>query len=390
MEVPQEVVASEDIARLVTAMNAGCEAPFKDALLAAKEEDGGGVRCVITDVIWYSAQAVARGLGVPALGVMTASASNFRLYMAFQNLFDKACLPEANKDHHPVEEPPPYRACAEYLLRHDASSLAGFADVFRQAVDGARQSSGLIFNTLSAMEAADLDQIREDLFAVPVFAVGPLHRLAPQANASSSLYGETEADRRCLGWLDAHEPGSVLYVSFGSLAAMDQHEFAELAWGLAASKRPFLWVVRPRLVRGFQSGELPDGLEEEVRGRGMVVSWAPQVEVLAHPAVGAFFTHGGWNSTVEAMSEGVPMICHPLDGDQYANARYVCRVWKVGVEVETAATGQLERGKIKAAVEKMVDDKEIRERMNGFKIAAEKAINAQTDVIALVDLIKSF
>lgn len=331
---------------------------------------------------------MARGLGVPALGVMTASASNFRLYMAFQNLFDKACLPEANKED-PDEEPPPYRARAEYLLRHDASSLAGFADVFRQAVHGARQSSGFILNTLSAMEAADLDQIREDM-SVPVFAVAPLHRLSPQASASSSLYGETEADRGCLGWLDRQEPGSVLYVSFGSLAAMEAHEFVELAWGLAASKRPFLWVVRPKLVRGFESGELPDGLEEEVRGRGMIVGWAPQVEVLAHPAVGAFFTHSGWNSTVEAMAEGVPMICHPLDGDQYANARYVCHVWKVGVEVETAATGQLERGKIKDAIEKVVDDKEIRERMNGFKIAAEEAINAQTDLIGLVDLIKSF
>ncbi|KAM0894343.1 hypothetical protein ACQ4PT_024513 [Festuca glaucescens] len=260
-------------------MNAGCEAPFKDRLAALLASEEGGVRCVITDVIWYTAQAVARDLGVPALGIMTASAANFRLYMAFQTLIDNAYLPVQ---------------------------------------------------------------------------------------------------------------GSVLYVSFGSLAAMDLHEFVELAWGLAASKRPFLWVVRPKLIRGFQSGELPDGLEEEVRGRGMIVSWAPQVEVLAHPALGAFFTHSGWNSTVEAMSEGVPMICHPLDGDQYAKARYVYHVWKVGVEVETAATGQLQREEIKAAIEKMVDDIEIRERMNGFKIAAEEAIKVQTDLTGLVDLIKSF
>lgn len=86
----------------------------------------------------------------------------------------------------------------------------------------------------------------------------------------------------------------MLYVSFGSMAAMDPHEFVELAWGLAASKRPFLWVVRPMLIRGFESGGLPDGLEEEeVRGHCRIVSWAPQVEVLAHPAVGSFFTHSG-------------------------------------------------------------------------------------------------
>ncbi|MDN4175901.1 hypothetical protein QWY28_23335, partial [Nocardioides sp. SOB77] len=98
----------------------------------------------------------------------------------------------------------------------------------------------------------------------------------------------------------------------------------ELAWGLAASKRPFLWVVRPTLIRGYESGQLPDGLDEQIRDHGRLVSWAPQVEVLAHPAVGAFITHSGWNSTVEAVSEGVPMICLPLHGDQFSNARYVC------------------------------------------------------------------
>lgn len=191
VEVPQEVVASEDIARLVTAMNAGCKEPFKDRLAAlVAAEEGGGVRCVITDVIWYTAQAVARDLGVPALGIMTASAANFRLYMAFQTLIDKAYLhvQEAQKED-PVEELPPYRL--KDFLRHDASSLAGFADLFRQIVDGARQSSGLIFNTLSTIEAANLDRIREDL-SVPVLAVAALHKLVPQANASSSLYGETQ------------------------------------------------------------------------------------------------------------------------------------------------------------------------------------------------------
>ncbi|KAM0894341.1 hypothetical protein ACQ4PT_024513 [Festuca glaucescens] len=74
-------------------MNAGCEAPFKDRLAALLASEEGGVRCVITDVIWYTAQAVARDLGVPALGIMTASAANFRLYMAFQTLIDNAYLP---------------------------------------------------------------------------------------------------------------------------------------------------------------------------------------------------------------------------------------------------------------------------------------------------------
>ncbi|CAN6338758.1 unnamed protein product [Urochloa humidicola] len=388
VEVSPELMASEDIARIVMAMNSASEVPFRNrlaALLAAE-----GVRCVVTDAAWYSAKEAARGLGVPVLGIMTANAGCFRVYMAYPTLIEKGYLPvtEANKDV-PVEELPPY--LVRDLVRHDGSRLEEFADLLRLMVAGARQSSGLIVHTFAAIEAANVDKIREGL-SIPVFAIAPLNELAPPDKAT--LYGEVKADRQCLGWLDTREPGSVLYVSFGSLAAMDPHEFVELAWGLALSKRPFLWVVRPKVIRGFESGDLPYGVKEEVGDRSMIVSWAPQEEVLAHPAVGAFFTHSGWNSTMEAISEGVPMICQPMHGDQSGNARYVCDLWKVGVELEG---NKMERGRIKAAVEKIMESREgreIRARMDGLKIAAEKAVNeggsSLTDLIKLIDLIKSF
>ncbi|CAO2150151.1 unnamed protein product [Urochloa humidicola] len=394
VEVSPELMASGDVARIVMAMNASSEAPFRDrlaALVAAKAEGaGGGVHCVITDTVWYLAMAVARDLGVPVLSIMTASAASFRVHMAYPTLINKGYLPvtEENKDD-TVQELPPY--FVKDLERQEMSKLEEFAEMLRLMLVGARQSSGLIIHTFAAIEAANLDQICMDM-SIPVFAVAPLNKLAPPAKAT--LYGELQADRQCLGWLDTREPGSVVYVSFGSFAVVEPHEFVELAWGLALSKRPFLWVVRPNLIRGFESSELPDGVLEEVGDRGMIISWAPQEEVLAHPAVGAFFTHSGWNSTMEAISEGVPMICHPLHGDQFGNARYVCDVWKVGVELEG---NQLERGKIMAAVEKIMDSeegREIRERINGLKIAAENGIKKEgtslTDLIKLVDLIKSF
>lgn len=95
VDVPPEVVASEDIARLVIELNAGMKAPFKHRLeaLLTEGEEGGSVRCVITDVIWYSAQAAARELGVPALGMMTSCASSFRTFMAYPALIEKGYLP---------------------------------------------------------------------------------------------------------------------------------------------------------------------------------------------------------------------------------------------------------------------------------------------------------
>ncbi|KAL6875774.1 hypothetical protein ACP4OV_013287 [Aristida adscensionis] len=349
-EVPAELVASVDIARLMTALNHTCAAPFKDqlAVLCRGEaaEVEGRVCCVITDVVWYSAQAATRELGVPALGLMTSSAASFRTYMAYPTLIEKGYLPvqEARKDD-PVDELPPFRV--KDLQRIDTSSLADFADLLQHTVAGARRSSGLIINTFDAIEATELDMIREDM-VIPVFAVAPLNKFS--RSGKTSLY-RLRQDRRCLEWLDRQVRGSVIYVSLGSLAAMEPHEFMELAWGLAESKWSFLWVVkRPSLIRGFESGELPEGLQEEIRDRGMIVDWAPQGEVLAHPAICAFVTHSGWNSTMEAISEGVPMISRPFFEDQFRNARFVCHVWRVGVEVEVET--QLEREKIKFAIEK--------------------------------------
>lgn len=132
---------------------------------------------------------------------------------------------------------------------------------------------------------------------------------------------------------------------------MHETEFLETAWGLANSVQPFLWVVRPGLVHGTEWLEpLPSGFLERMDGRCHIVKWAPQQEVLAHPSVGAFWTHSGWNSTLEGICEEVPMICQPCFSDQKVNARYVSRVWRVGVQLEHG----LERGEIERAIRRLM------------------------------------
>lgn len=255
-------------------------------------------------------------------------------------------------------------------------------------LESARSSSGVIVNTFADLEGAELRKIADGVSA-PVFAIGPLHRISSGADSSLLIQ-----DRSCLDWLDKQEAGSVLYVSFGSLASMNQEELVETAWGLANSGAPFLWVIRPDLVQGSQKvSTLPGGFEEETRGRGMVVSWAPQQEVLEHSSVGGFWTHNGWNSTLESICEGVPMICRPHFADQMINARYVQEVWRTGFELE----GKLERAKIERAVRKLVFEEEgleMKRRAKDLKNKARRCIekggSSEIAIDSLVNCIMSF
>ena len=140
----------------------------------------------------------------------------------------------------PVEELPPLRVRdLFYSSRSDQEKLR---NLLARAVEAVNSSSGLVINTFDALEPAELERIRSELRIPTVLAPGPLHKLSSKNTSSSSLL---DKDYDCIKWLDKQPPRSVLYVSFGSLASMDPDEFLEVAWGLAASDHPFLWVVRP-------------------------------------------------------------------------------------------------------------------------------------------------
>ncbi|KAL3514165.1 hypothetical protein ACH5RR_026882 [Cinchona calisaya] len=119
---------------------------------------------------------------------------------------------------------------------------------------------------------------------------------------------------------------------------MTPEQLSEFAWGLANSKQNFVWVLRPDLVLG-DSAILPTEFLEETKERGMFASWCPQEEVLSHPSVGGFLTHTGWNSTIESISYGVPMICWPFFSDQLTNCWYCCTKWGNGMEIDKMLRG---------------------------------------------------
>lgn len=247
-------------------------------------------------------------------------------------------------------------------------------------------SSGWLCNTSEEFETVGAAALR-NLVKLPVWTIGPLLPDAVVRNddTSGSLDSISEhrpgkrlgiTPERCVEFLDAHPPGSVVYVCFGSQNTITESNMKELAAGLEASERPFIWVMRPPF--GFDMGSemrdewLPPGFKERVTGvekkRGLLVrDWAPQMEILRHGSTGAFLSHCGWNSTMESLSQGVPIIGWPMAGEQSYNVKMMVEEMGVCVELARGAAGEVSREEVRRAIEAAMDAKggkgeELRER----------------------------
>ncbi|KAL2338608.1 hypothetical protein Fmac_013054 [Flemingia macrophylla] len=151
--------------------------------------------------------------------------------------------------------------------------------------------------------------------------VGPFILTMPQSF--------TPDEDGCLPWLNTQKEGTVVYISFGSVIMPPPHELAALAEALEETKYPFIWAFR-----GNPEKQLPQGFLERTKTQGKVVGWAPQMQILKHAAAGVCMTHGGWNSILDCIVGGVPMISRPFFGDQSLNTATLEHVWGIGGGLE--------------------------------------------------------
>jgi len=250
---------------------------------------------------------------------------------------------------------------------------------------------GVVVNSFEELEAAyarEFKKARND----KVWFVGPvsLRNRNHLDKAQRGNNNNTSSDAHsCMKWLDLQTPNSVIYVCLGSICNLNPLQFIELGMALEASKVPFIWVIRER----NQTEELmkwikESGFEERTKGVGlMILGWSPQVLILSHPAIGGFITHCGWNSTLEAISLGVPMLTWPLFGDQFFNERFVVNIIRIGVSVgvespvlwgDEEKTGVLvKKEDVVRAIEKLMDEgSESEERRKRARELAEMAKTA--------------
>lgn len=382
-------IASLDLTAIVLVLNDKCQLPFQECLaklVKEQETRGDQIACVIYDELSYFSEATAHNLKLPSIIFRTSNANTFLARSVLIEMYVLGRIPLADPlSQKAVPEHPPLRQ--RDLPISSFGPMKNFFKLLGNARD-VRRSSAIVYNTMDCLEGSSLAKLQQHCH-VPIFAIGPIHKIVPAPSCSL-----LEEDTNCMSWLDRQAPGSVIYVSPGSLASMNETDILEMAWGLANSKQPFLWVVRPGSVHGSERAEsLPEGFREITGEKGRVVKWAPQREVLAHNAVGGFWSHCGWNSLLESISEGVPMICRPSFGDQKVTARYVSQVWRVGLHLED----ELERGEIESVITRLMVDKEgdeMRQRAMELKEKAEICIrtggSSYNSMNTLVELIKSF
>ncbi|KAM7527719.1 hypothetical protein LguiB_031129 [Lonicera macranthoides] len=363
--------STKNLIALGESINANCEAPFKKSMAQMMEqpkEAYNQVACIIYDTLMHFAESVANHMNLPSIIFLTVSASAVFAYDSIPRLHAEGFIPLQDSLMHDLVP-------GLHPLRFKDLSFSNFGsleDVLEMVLTSrnTRTSSAIIWNTIDHLEHSSLSQLHQQYYQIPLFSIGPLHKMAP--TSSSSLLKE---DTTCIKWLNKQLPRSVIYISLGSLATIDEKEVAEMALGLANSGQAFLWVIRPGSIRGSEWIELlPEGFEEETKERSLIVKWAPQKEVLAHGALGGFWSHCGWNSVLESVSEGVPMICMPTFADQKVTARYVSDVWRVGLQYD----GELERGEITIAIKRLMVDKEgeeIRQRAVHLKEKVELSVS---------------
>jgi len=250
-----------------------------------------------------------------------------------------------------------------------------------ERVEKIRHFDGILINSFLEIEKGPIEALKKEGSGNPdVYAVGPI--IQTPTNSGDDAYG-----LKCLSWLDKQQPCSVLYISFGSGGTLSQEQINELALGLESSNHKFLWVIRPpssTANAAYLSASdvdplqfLPSEFLARTKEQGMVIpSWAPQIQILCHSSVGGFLSHCGWNSTLESVIYGVPLITWPLFAEQRTNAVLLTDSLKVGLRPRVNQNGIVEKVEISELIRCLMEggeDEKLQRNMKELKEAANSA-----------------
>nr|UHB15565.1 UDP-glycosyltransferase [Paris polyphylla] len=267
--------------------------------------------------------------------------------------------------------------------------IPGWEEFHKKILESEAAAEGVVMNSFEELEDCFIESYRK-VMEKKVWTIGPLC-LHNKDNSYKAARGNKAVvdEHRVLNWLDSMSRDSVIYISFGSLARNRDSQMIEIGLGLEASNRPFIWVIKERENSSEVNKWLSEGFEERIRERGLIIKgWAPQLMILSHPAVGGFLTHCGWNSILEAVSVGLPVITWPHFSDQFLNEKLMVEVLRIGVSIgakiptyylnpEDSEERLVTKEEVEKAVASLMDEgEEGKERRQRAKVLAMKAKEA--------------
>ncbi|KAL4568547.1 hypothetical protein LXL04_024161 [Taraxacum kok-saghyz] len=341
---------------------------LQELIETINKEDGDKVTCIVADGCMGWAIRVAKQMGISRAAFWPASVCTPASALSMP-LNDK--MIELSETTPPIKPTDLSWACFD-----DVGTIEAVFELVKEVVEASKMTEWFICSSTTELESATFSLYPQ------LLPIGPLLASNRLADQSGHFWQE---DSTCLAWLDQQPPCSVIYIAFGSITIFNRSQFQELAISLELSNRPFLWVVRSGMTKETTAA-YPDGYVERVGSRGRIVSWAPQQKVLAHPSVACFVSHCGWNSTLEGVTNGLPLLCWPYFADQFHNETYIRDIWKTRLGFNKDEAGIITRGEIKSTVEQLLGENTFRAKLWILKKMLQAVLekeDAHTKILAI-------
>ncbi|GAA0171420.1 transferase [Lithospermum erythrorhizon] len=358
-------------------------------ILKNQEEQGFPfVCCLVNNSFIPWASDVAESLDIPSAVFWVQSCACFSAYFHYYNSL--VPFPTKAKPNLDVMIPfmPPLKYDEVPSFLHPFCRLGILGEAILGQFKNLSKSFCILMDTVQEYEAELVDYMSK--FS-NIKSIGPLFKAS---DSSAGIRADSlKPDDSCIEFLDSKPQSSVVYVSFGTHVYLKQEQIDEIAHGLLSSELLFLWVMKPP-KNGLEPHVLPEGFLDKVGDKGKIVKWSNQEEVLAHPSIACFVTHCGWNSTMEALANGVPLLLFPQWGDQVTNAKYLVDVFKVGVlvcrgEAEHTIITRDEIEKCLFEATKGLKASEMRDNALKWKNMAEEAVaeggSSGRNILAFID-----
>ncbi|CAH8271348.1 unnamed protein product [Arabidopsis lyrata] len=342
---------------------------FRREIKAADTEVGRKVKCILTDAfLWFAAETAAAEMKASWVAYYGGGANSLTAHLYTDVIRENVGV----KDERMEETLGFISGMGKIRVKDTPEGVvfgnldSVFSKTLHQMGRALPRAKAVFINSFEELDPTFTNDFSSKF--TRYLTIGPLALLSSPSQTSTLV----QDPHGCLAWTEKQSPASVAYIAFGRVATPPPGELEAIAQGLESSKVPFVWSLQEKNMV-----HLPKGFLERTREQGMVVPWAPQVELLNHEATGVFVSHGGWNSVLESVSAGVPMICRPIFGDHAVNARSVEAVWEIGM---TIIDGVFTKDGFKESLDRVLvqdDGKKMKVNSKKLKELAQDAVSTE-------------